>query len=240
MRHDVHVLPRPGEGDVRLGQLDLDMRRVDHLEVLDQVKAAAAADGDRRVDHRLVGELDVLGGERLAIGPFHIGAQLDLPHQPVGRDATVLPRRHLGRQVGIEVAALITAPERVEHADFRDVLGAGIDPEQRVELHGLLGHAQDHPFAVDCLGVAGSQPRRQDQRGGERAGNDAAAGNSETLGQSHRSLLCGVDWCFVVQVSIRNRGSSASRRPSPRKLKPMTVSVIIAPGRMASHGTVSK
>ena len=39
---------------------------------------------------------------------------------------------------------------------------------------------------------------------------------------------------------IFNRGSRAARSPSPRKLKLITVRVIITPGRMASQGTVSK
>jgi len=37
-----------------------------------------------------------------------------------------------------------------------------------------------------------------------------------------------------------DRGSRASRRPSPTKLKPATVKVISSPGKSATHGAVPK
>ena len=227
LRDDVHVLPRPQERHEGARQFHLDRMVVLHAEGLDQVEARTRPHRDRRVHDGLVGELDILRGEGLAVRPFHVALEVHRPGQPIGRDTAILPRRHLHREVRDEVALVVHIPQRIEQAGFGHVLGAGIDIEQRVELYRFLRHRQDDAVPVDGLRPDGG---RGEQRRG--TGKNTAARNPD--GHVASLLL------LVNHGSMRSRGSSASRSPSPRKLKPITVSVIAAPGRMASQGTVSK
>ena len=120
-------------------------------ELLDPVVARPAADRDLRIDHGLVGEHHVLGGEGLAVMPLHVGPKFDGPGQPVGRNAAVLLRRNLGREVGDELAGFVDLPERVEHRELDRRLHARVDVEQRIEVHGLLRVADhERPGFLAC------------------------------------------------------------------------------------------
>ena len=211
--HDVHVLPGPQERREGLGQLDLDVLVVDDLQVLDQVEAAAGADRDLRVHDRLVGELDVLGREGLAVAPLHAALERDLPDQPVRRDAAVLARRHLDREVGDELALVVHVPERVEHAGLGHVLRAAVDVEQRVELHRLLRHADD-----DAVLVLGRAQHRGCPHGDEARTRGTRAGDEVAPGQARRSLMGHLSSCLsVATLSGPSGGAGRARRAARRR-----------------------
>ena len=142
VRHDVHALPRPDERHIGALQHDLDRMVVDHLEAVDQVETAARARGNLGVDDGLVGEFDVLGGEGLAVAPFDVALQVDLPGATVRGNAAILAGRQLGGEVRDELALVVDVPERIEHQGLGNGVGAAIRIEQRVELHRFLGRAE--------------------------------------------------------------------------------------------------
>src|SRR5205807_9962355 len=79
---------------------------------------------------------------------------------------------------------------------------------------------------------AGAHQRRTG--GPERTPLHAAA-LQERISRTLRPAVHAPDGRYSVQM----RGSSRSRRPSPRRLNPRTVSAIAAPGRTAIHGSSS-
>ncbi len=230
----MHVLPGPDEGRVGARQLHLHGVVVDDLEVLDRVEAAAGAHRYLGIDDRLVGELDVVRRKGLPVAPLDVALQIDLPDEAVGRDAAIGARRHLGREVRDEIAVLVDVPERIEHAGFGHVLGAGVDVEERVELHRLLRHRHDDavpPVPVAASSAPFAAPARTSRR-------ETTLRLNFGICSSHGCVVMAL--AVASQGSILSLGSSASRSPSPKKLKLITVIVIITPGKIASQGSLSK
>ena len=122
--------------------------------------ALAAAHRDFRIHDDVESEGDIVGGERLAVMPQHVGPQLDGPGEAVLGDAAVLDRRNLGGEIGDELALRVDLPQCIKHNEFDRSLDAGVDIKQRIEVDRLLRHADDALARRRGLRGIGQQQRR--------------------------------------------------------------------------------
>ena len=122
--------------------------------------------------HQVVGPGDVLGGQRLAVGPLQSLADVEGPGQAVRRD------RPFGRQVRRRLVILVAVGQRrVDHALDEGL--AVVDREERVEGRHLGARDDRQRRALRCIGSrpAASADHRQadtDGRGEENSGDPDA------------------------------------------------------------------
>src|SRR5713101_8871085 len=120
----------------------------------------------------------------------------------------------------------------------RDVACGGAAGAMRLRLDGVFGFLQvgaedvaaPHACAFPC---EFSADRSADPMSSARDEGDVTG--EPTMGTGQRAFP-GRGRCHCRP---RSRGSSRSRRPSPMRLKPTTVTRIARPGKVAIHGAVS-
>src|SRR2546427_58474 len=158
-------------------------------------------------------------------------APASIPAVLVSTPVTRLPRRRI-LVTGAHWRSF--APRSVARRRSAPEVAAGV-AQPRAGARASRGAARERALlAEDDASAPG---------GGERPGDArpvGAAPDHDHVGRvSHRSVSPG----RPPRPQARERawrGSSASRSPSPRKLKLVTATVIITPGKIATHGAVAK
>ena len=172
----------------------LEVGLVDLVEVMTAVCVVRRLDGVDQVEahrkHRAAvgiagsfpGELDVVRGQRLAVRPLEIGAQLPGDGQEVLRDAAVLHRGQLGGQHRHELAVLVDRRQRAG-GGVGHLAHDGGDGQILVERGRLLGDDEDRCAALGRRGrrllggaAASSSARRRRRLGGAAGCSAGAAG----------------------------------------------------------------
>ena len=160
---------RLGVAVVRLGEVELEVGGVDDegtlaLHHLVQVPDARAGDG--RVGHHVVGEGEVVGGDRLAVLPGQIVAQREREHLAIGRPAP------LGGQSGLLLQRAVEPAVDRGHRDGAEDRGVGLGlVHDRVEVPEV-GHRRDHEHVAG--GEGGCWPRLRRRCGTAAAGDEGA------------------------------------------------------------------
>src|SRR5690606_37634008 len=108
--------------------------------------------------------------------------------------------------------------------ELQEDMARPVEGERGIELADVGHHGRAEGSATFRLDLATLAQRRRG-RGGGIAGR-REAGERQKAPQPPTQLHHG------------SLGSSASRRPSPSRLKPSTASRMEAPGAMSSHGAV--
>ena len=140
-----------------------------------------------------------------------------------------------------------------DHADVAAAHGLHLGFRQRQQIQHLAAIAQQCRAAAHDAARRRAEQAHQSQRGDALAGAGLADDRQGFAGayperhpldridraafavEAHAEIVDGKD---VRHRCTSSRGSSASRSPSPRKLKPVTAKVMTAPGRIASQGAL--
>ena len=139
------------------------------IDLLDRDVAIGAAGhrGRRRIARVLPGEDDVVGGEGLAVVPFHALLQLPGHRLAVGGERAVLAARDRFGQDRPQVALGVPAGERlVEQA--RTILVLGADGEVRVQQGRPLPPQHLQQAAAAALGRLVGRPRLRHRHARQR------------------------------------------------------------------------
>ncbi len=182
----------------------VDGEGIRRLHVLDEEVALLEGRRGLRVDHRLVREQHVGGGERLAVLPLHVSSQLERQVQAVRAEGPGLGERAFQCQV------LVVADQPVVD-EAADLMGGGVRREARNEPADVADGGLDERVAVGrrlrcrrdvldlALDVAAARARR-------RAGPEQGQ-------QSERARRC------AHATSGRARGPATVqwRGPAPRQ-----------------------
>ena len=129
------------ERRVRPVERELDGRGIDRADRLQRVQQRGQRRRGVRVEHRVVGEHDVLRGQRPAVVETDVGAQLDRDLPAVGA-----ARRQRRREVRLRRQILGVAQKSVEELLVAFVHAVGGD---RIEVLGLAGQRDHQRLVLD-------------------------------------------------------------------------------------------
>ena len=164
------------ERGIHPGEPELDGLLVQRSHRLQRVvELVAQPGGDGGVEERLVGEHDVLGGERLTVVPLHVVAQPDRDGAAVGTDLG-----QGGRQIGLKLNLLVVVEQAEEDRPVIAVDAAVEVTEDRVQVARLVGerdHERVRRGVLPCWAAAA--PR------GNHPEDDKPDGSTSTHGVLH-------------------------------------------------------
>ena len=143
------------------------VERGDRLDALQVVQVLA----DAVLEHILVGEGHVGGGQRRAVLELDAAPDVDRPHLAVGRYSAVLLRGKLGREVERGLVAVVHA-EQVVVVQRPDLPAGGVVADEGVEVVGLFRPAEPEHHLT-----AGTGARRRARREGAAHAPNQAQGH---------------------------------------------------------------
>jgi hypothetical protein len=160
---------------------------VEALTVFEGEEEVSVFGGELGREHPTVGEDEVVRGDRIAVGPAGLGAEMEGPSEIVGRD---LPAGGDGGDglAGHGVVLGKAFEERLN--DIKGLLGVG---DLRIEIVGLGEVAE----VEDLFAVAGGNVGLAFRAGGEKEGDEQPGGDEGTRFHNEK----GKGWRFVKSAS---------------------------------------